>query len=308
MSAPSAPVAPSAEQAVQDPPQYSASIVSRFIRGGITYYSVLVTCGAQSWTVERRYTDFEKLSLDLQSAGQVYLPAMPRKSTFRKTFSISFCDDRQRQLGNLLHAAICADPYLQKFLALKLFVGLISTSTVTTAGASAGPIAQIYPQAYAQPAPPPPPPVYGQTTPAYVQHAPAYAAAWASVFAACEGATAASLRAPSASICAGATRGSRVGAGVAGVAAGVVGGMLLESALEGPRHEVYRAPFGFGGGPGFLGTEEVIRDVRTDMFGDTEVRTEVIDRNMFGQVTEVREEIVERDMFGGVTEVFTDAW
>lgn len=46
----------------------------------------------------------------------------------------------------------------------------------------------------------------------------------------------------------------------------------------------------------------MIEDVRTDMFGDTEVRRDIIDRDMFGHVTNVSEEVIDRDMFGNVAE------
>merc|ERR1712083_27187 len=77
-------------------------------------------------------------------------------------------------------------------------------------------------------------------------------------------------------------------AALAGGAAGLIGGMLLEGALEHERREEYiGGGFGpvFGGG---VGDEQVITDVRTDMFGDREVTTEVIDRDMFGNVEDVQ--------------------
>merc|ERR1712050_500990 len=69
-------------------------------------------------------------------------------------------------------------------------------------------------------------------------------------------------------------------AALAGGAAGLIGGVLLEGALEHERCEEYiGGGFGpvFGGG---FGDEPVITDVRTDMFGDRQVSTEVIDRDM----------------------------
>jgi len=86
-------------------------------------------------------------------------------------------------------------------------------------------------------------------------------------------------------------------------AAGLVGGMLIENALE-HRHHGFMGGGGFGpGGPGIFGSEEVIRDVRMDAFGDTETRTEVIDRDMFGNIDGIREQIVDRDAWGDVTRV-----
>eukprot|EP00927_Polykrikos_kofoidii_P032309 TRINITY_DN2756_c0_g2_i1.p1 TRINITY_DN2756_c0_g2~~TRINITY_DN2756_c0_g2_i1.p1 ORF type:complete len:429 (+),score=49.71 TRINITY_DN2756_c0_g2_i1:63-1349(+) len=93
-------------------------------------------------------------------------------------------------------------------------------------------------------------------------------------------------------------------------AAGLIGGMMLESALENRHHHHHhQSGFGFGGdigfdrGPGLFGSEEVHREVRTDIFGDTETRTEIIDRDMFGHVTDVRERVVDRDMFGRIEDV-----
>merc|ERR1712083_1136512 len=60
------------------------------------------------------------------------------------------------------------------------------------------------------------------------------------------------------------------------------------------------------GGPGMFGSEEIQQDVRTDMFGDREVVTEVVDQDMFGCVEDVRTQVADRDMFGRVEEVQTD--
>merc|ERR1739844_191008 len=86
-------------------------------------------------------------------------------------------------------------------------------------------------------------------------------------------------------------------AALAGGAAGLIGGMMLEGALENQRrHEFDGLGGGFGAErvfeetrpAGFFGSKEVITDVRTDMFGDRIVETEVIDRDMFGNVEDVR--------------------
>jgi hypothetical protein len=54
---------------------------------------------------------------------------------------------------------------------------------------------------------------------------------------------------------------------------------------------------------GLFGTEEVRTEVHRDIFGDTEVRREIVDRDMFGNVQDVRTEIVDRDAFGRVEDV-----
>jgi len=105
-------------------------------------------------------------------------------------------------------------------------------------------------------------------------------------------------------------------AAVAAGAAGLVGGMLLENAIENRRHEFIEGHVGFGNETIFedvrpagflgLGSEQVITDVRTDLFGDTEIRREVVDRDMFGNVDGFREEVIDRDMFGNVREQVVD--
>mmetsp|Transcript_85492 Transcript_85492/g.207211 ORF Transcript_85492/g.207211 Transcript_85492/m.207211 type:complete len:403 (-) Transcript_85492:204-1412(-) len=103
--------------------------------------------------------------------------------------------------------------------------------------------------------------------------------------------------------------GKVVGVGVAAGAAGLVGGMLLEGALESHRRHESDAMFRDGGfpplpgGPGFFGGP--------GLFGSEEVRTEVIDRDMFGRVEDVRETIVDRDAFGDITReevIVDDGW
>jgi len=92
--------------------------------------------------------------------------------------------------------------------------------------------------------------------------------------------------------------------------------MLLENAIENRRHEFIEGHVGFGNETIFedvrpagflgLGSEQVITDVRTDLFGDTEIRREVVDRDMFGNVDGFREEVIDRDMFGNVREQVVD--
>jgi len=166
-------------------------------------------------------------------------------------------------------------------------------------------------------------PAYAQAGPAYAQAAPAYAQA---VPADAQPVYPHGMPCGLSGLSADRARhenGGRISTGTAAVGAGVaglVGGMLLEDALEGRRHidtiggfrlgherivEDVRQPIFFGLG----GSEEVRETVRTDMFGDTEVRREVIDRDVFGNVEEVREEIIDRDAFGDVTErIEIDDW
>mmetsp|Transcript_56685 Transcript_56685/g.160926 ORF Transcript_56685/g.160926 Transcript_56685/m.160926 type:complete len:451 (+) Transcript_56685:80-1432(+) len=98
-------------------------------------------------------------------------------------------------------------------------------------------------------------------------------------------------------------------------AAGLIGGMMLESALESHHHRPHGGgffgadrimeidrPHGFFG----FGSEQVIENVHTGMFGDTQITREVVDRDMFGNVEGVREEFVDRDMFGNVSDAIGD--
>mmetsp|Transcript_31595 Transcript_31595/g.90711 ORF Transcript_31595/g.90711 Transcript_31595/m.90711 type:complete len:339 (-) Transcript_31595:290-1306(-) len=171
-------------------------------------------------------------------------------------------------------------------------------------------------QTYSQQAPAQAAPAFAQAVPAYAQAAPAYAQpGWPqgspcgqpgpSAYGACHE-DAGGISAATAA----------VGAGVAGL----VGGMILENALEDRRHIDTIGGFGFGHERiiedvrqpvffGLGGSEEVRETVQTDIFGDTEVRREVIDRDMFGNVEEVREEITDCDAFGDVTEsIEIDEW
>lgn len=74
--------------------------------------------------------------------------------------------------------------------------------------------------------------------------------------------------------------------------------MMLENALTSHQHQPQYGGFG-GGGFGGFGSEQIIEERRTDMFGDTEITREVVERDSWGR-TEVRSETIDRDMFGNV--------
>mmetsp|Transcript_82612 Transcript_82612/g.151265 ORF Transcript_82612/g.151265 Transcript_82612/m.151265 type:complete len:378 (-) Transcript_82612:82-1215(-) len=373
-------------------PAYSVAISGSQNVSGVVRYVIAVSNGESSWYVMRRYSEIEALrkSLEYFMRG---LPAMPSKSLFfRKNFSASFMEERQRQLNAVLQSMVSADPHLsicqlRQFLeappaplvaqsetavpcsqascptapaapsqavrqeapaaACAQAIPVVAASPMNlpraaapgqppyaaNAHASAQPVYAVNAQPAAQPpyymhAQPyvqtgyAPQPAYRQQAPAYAQP-PAYAHPRPYV-------VQQPLYGPQPPMSSGA--GMAVAAGMGGLAAGAVGGMMLESALEnrcgmwGPSS----IGGGFGGGnfrevqTGIFGDQRVvdvrtdmwgdeqITDVRRDVFGDTEVRTEVIDRDIFGNVTDVREEIVDRDMFGNVTRVeddtFFDDW
>lgn len=84
----------------------------------VTYYTIVVMRGdEEAWAVRRRYSEFESLHKRLQRDP---LPPMPRKSPFAKRVCcvifgadrLSFLDDRQDQLDEILQSALRADPHL----------------------------------------------------------------------------------------------------------------------------------------------------------------------------------------------------
>lgn len=74
---------------------------------GHVVFRIDVQQGGQSWTVWRRYNEFEELS------KKVACPVpLPPKSFFRKAFSPGFMDDRQRNLHFFLCTLVQNDPNL----------------------------------------------------------------------------------------------------------------------------------------------------------------------------------------------------
>jgi len=320
-----------------EPGRYEISINGRFETDCITYYNVVTFDGQQQWLVTRRYNDF--LSLQQRLRGRVPLPTLPPKSVVRKLLSSRFAERRQQGLLNFLQAAVRADPGLQLLPQLRSWLGLPELRPPLAVGLTAPqpgsaqqpfaaqaivaptqPVAAATPvlaqPAYAQQFPATAAPVYAQppisqpavpaqpvyaqpayAQPAYAQLAPAYATpayAQPAYMASPAYTTPVYQHHDRPGISPGV---AALGAG----AAGLVGGMLIENALE-HRHHGFMGGGGFGG-PGIFGSEEVIRDVRVDAFGDTETRTEVIDRDMFGNIDGIREQIVDRDAWVDVTRV-----
>jgi len=302
----------------------------------VTYYTIAVNDRNGTRTVERRYNEFATLHAQLSQFG-VQLPQMPEKSVFRKMFSPNFLREREANLDQLLQAALhaCA-MQSQSATLLETFLGLVqaggqpgysqsaqhyqASPAYAQPGYAQAPAGLVYGQglpangqppamAYGQPAP-----VYAQPAPAYGQPAPGFGGTDRVV----ENVRPHGLFGTEEVVEEVRTdrfgnrevRDEVVDKDMFGRVTGV-----REETVEEPRMMGGMMGGGRMGGfergeenvrrHGFFGTEEVVEDVRTDRFGNREVREEIVDKDMFGRVTGVREETVEEPsrmggMFGGM--------
>lgn len=87
-----------------------------------TTFDIHVTEKGASFAVQRRYNEFLELEKQLRPQFPE-LPQMPPRSLIIRRLQPQFLHDRQKSLGDLLAAAVAADPSLSD-RALRVFLGL----------------------------------------------------------------------------------------------------------------------------------------------------------------------------------------
>lgn len=314
---------------------YAAEIQGRAPgKDSVTFYDIRVSCGAQAWEVQHRYNDFCTLH-DTLARQQVQLAELPGKSNFRIRCSPCFQNSRQEGLNQFLQTALSADPALLRLDALRFFLQVPEVVSSPQAVPSPAQLAPAAPQQPGYAEPPPAIPSYAEAAPA-LQPGPAQPGYAQAALAMQTGygepgcAEAALAMQPGYAEAAPALQPEALHPGYAQAAPAMQPGLaqpgyvhVQEAAAMQPGcaepgyaqsapamqpgHSGSAGESGsdraYGDRSGPFGREEVIEDVRTDRFGDTEVREEVVDRDMFGNVEDVREKVVDRDMFGNVEDV-----
>jgi hypothetical protein len=87
-----------------------------------TTFEIEVVGQGAPFAVQRRYTEFLELEAALRSAFPD-LPSMPPRSYVVRRLNPGFLDAREKDLGELLDAAVAADPMISA-PALRAFLGL----------------------------------------------------------------------------------------------------------------------------------------------------------------------------------------
>jgi len=73
-----------------------------------TVYVINVSCGMRSWTIKRRYKDFDYLDRQLKKQfPSLSLPALPPKRYLRSSSDPEIVDERKQQLENYLNQLVC---------------------------------------------------------------------------------------------------------------------------------------------------------------------------------------------------------